>query len=141
MMRGRRHRDRAPRLEMMPLIDVVFLLLVVFIFSMLTMVRSYVIPVELPRLSTGEVRDLASILVISVEPDGSLSLGGESVSTTDLLHSIEQRHAADPDLQVLINADRDARHGDVALVLDLVRAAGVGTVLLVAEPDDDKRSF
>ena len=132
----RRGRTAAPRLEMLPLIDVVFLLLVVFIYSMLTMVRSYVIPVELPALGTGETRDLPSVLVVSMEEDGTLKVGGETAALDDLKDRVFALRGENPDLEVLVNADAAARHGDVVRVFDRIRAAGQDRVLIVGRPDD-----
>ena len=53
MMRSIRRHDLAPRVEMMPLIDVVFLLLTFFIYSFVMMVRAEVLPVVLTPLGTG----------------------------------------------------------------------------------------
>lgn len=129
----RRSWDRPARVEMMPLIDVVFLLLVVFIFSVMTMVRSYVVPVDLPQIGTGEVADLPAVLVITIEQDGSVSVGGEASAAGELVDTVKSRRELEPELAVLIHADQNARHGDVARVLDLVRTAGQERVLLVAD--------
>jgi len=133
----RRGQAGAPRLEMLPLIDVVFLLLVVFIYSMLTMVRSYVIPVELPALGTGESRDLPSVLVVSLEKEGRLLVGGADAEIEGLKDHVAELRATNPELEVLVNADAAARHGDVVRVFDRIRAAGQDRVLIVGRPDED----
>ena len=135
-MRRRGHAG-APRVEMLPLIDVVFLLLVVFIYSMLTMVRSYVIPVELPELGTGETRDLPSVLVVSLEADGRLMVGGAEAEIDGLKETVATLRDANPELEVLVNADAAARHGDVVQIFDRIRAAGQDRVLIVGRPDDE----
>lgn len=129
----RRHWDRPARVEMMPFIDVIFLLLVVFIYSMTTMVRSYVVPVELPALASGEFRDLSHVAVVTVEEDGALSLDRVKLPLDALVVSLRERAAADPDLKILLNASADARHGRVAAVLDRLRSADLAQVFLVAE--------
>ncbi|MEW6071516.1 MAG: biopolymer transporter ExbD [Planctomycetota bacterium] len=132
----RRGRASAPRLEMVPMIDVMFLLLTVFIYSMLTMVRAYVIPVELPTASTGEESELTAVLVVSVERDGRLTVGGEPIDLAGLTESVAARRDATPDLQVLVNADAATAHGTVVRVFDRIRAAGQNRVLIVGRPDD-----
>ncbi len=130
-------RTKGPRLEMLPLIDVVFLLLVVFIYSMITMVRSYVIPVELPSVTTGETRDLPSVLVVSLEADGSLMVGGEAAELEGVKERVAALRDENPDLEVLVNADAAAPHGEVVRIFDRIRAAGQDRVLIVGRPDDE----
>ncbi len=126
--------DRPARVEMLPLIDVLFLLLAVFVYSMLAMVRAHVVPVDLPQLVTGENRDLSVVLTISVEEDGAIAVGGEAVELDGLEERLRERRAGEPELSVVINADREARHGVVTEVFDRVRAAGQERVLIVGRP-------
>ena len=126
--------DRPARVEMLPLIDVLFLLLAVFIYSMLAMVRAHVVPVELPQLATGENRDLSVVLTISIEENGALAVGGEEAELDVLEERLRERRAGEPELSVVINADREARHGVVTEVFDRVRAAGQERVLIVGRP-------
>jgi biopolymer transport protein ExbD len=117
--------------ELLPLIDVVFLLLAVFLYSMVAMVRSHVVPVTLPSLTTGETRALPAVLVVSVDREGSLSVGGEGVRPEDLEDVVRLRRDAAADLAVVVNADREATHGDVTHVFDALRAIGQERVFLV----------
>ena len=129
-----------PRVELLPLLDVVFLVLAVFLMSLARMVRAYAIPVELPALATGEEPELGAVLLVSVDAAGRVYLAGEEGSSERVRAALAERVAADPELAVLVHAHRDARHGDVALVLDAVRAGGGARALLVAErapPDAD----
>jgi len=129
--------DRPPRLELLPLIDVMFLLLVVFVFSVLSMVRSWVLPVELPSIATGETDAPTSVLVVSVDARGGMFVAGESVDLPEIERRIAELRGASPDLAVLVNADARARHGDVVRLLDRVRAAGQHRVWVVGEPGSD----
>ncbi len=132
-MRRRRRVDGRPRLEMMPLIDVIFLLLVVFMASLFQMVRAYVLPVELPDVVSGAQADLGPVLVVSVEADGDVVVEGQALATEALLAAVAQRRAAEPDLAVLVNADEAARHGDVVAVYDVLRSAGQARVHLITD--------
>lgn len=126
--------DRPARVEMLPLIDVLFLLLAVFVYSMVAMVRAHAVPVDLPQLISGETQDLSVVLVISVEEDGAISMGGEQLGLEEVAERLRERRAASPELSVVINADRDARHGTVTEIFDAVRAAGQQRVLIVGRP-------
>ena len=126
--------ERPARIEMLPLVDVLFLLLAVFLYAMVAMVRAHVVPLDLPALVTGETRDLSVVLAVSVEADGALHMGGEPVNLITLEERLRVRRASETELSVVIHADREARHGVVTEVLDRVRAAGLERVFLVGRP-------
>jgi biopolymer transport protein ExbD len=120
---------------MLPLIDVVFLLLVVFLYAAVTMVRAHVVAVELPELLTGEAGRLPAVLVVGVDREGEVSVAGEPVDRAELIRRLNERSAAEEDLEVLVHADARALHGDVVGVLDAVRAGGLRRVLIVGRDE------
>ena len=126
--------DRGARVEMLPLLDVVFLLLAVFLLSVVRMVRSYAVPVDLPALATGAEEDVPAVLLLGMDAEGRVFVAGEATELGAARDRVARALEADPELKVLLQADRDARHGDVAKLLDVVREVGAGRVLLVAEP-------
>lgn len=73
-MRPVRRHDLAPRVEIMPLIDVIFLLLTFFIYSLVTMVQAEILPVQLQTLTTGEAAKPASIVAVTIDAKGGLYL-------------------------------------------------------------------
>lgn len=127
--------DRPPRMEALPLLDVVFLLLVVFVYSIVASVRADSVPVDLPPLGSGEQATPSAALVVTVDAQGALYAGGERVAPADLERILRERTAQDADLAVLLNADREARHGAVATALDRMRGAGVQRILLLGGAD------
>lgn len=129
--------DRPARIELLPLMDVIFLLLAVFVYSMLSMVRAHVIPVDLPGLVSGEARDLPAVLLISLDATGCVYLAGQETSLDRVQERLRERRAQEPELAVVLQADREARHGSVALVLDMLHAAGQERILLVGRPLSD----
>ncbi len=126
--------DRPARVELLPLIDVVFLLLAVFLYSMVAMVRSHVIPVSLPAIATGESGGFSTVLVLSIESNGRLSIGGDEVDSDGLAPLLLERRKGDTDLAVLIHADENATHGAVTSVYDVLRSVGQERVFLVGQP-------
>jgi biopolymer transport protein ExbD len=120
---------------MLPLIDVVFLLLVVFLYAAVTMVRAHVVAVELPELEAGETERLPAVLVVGVDREGRVSIAGEPIDLAGLLARLDQRGAAEEELEVLVHADARARHGDVVGVLEAVRAGGLRRVLIVGRDE------
>ncbi|MEZ5976559.1 MAG: biopolymer transporter ExbD [Planctomycetota bacterium] len=121
------------RIEMLPLIDVMFLLLVTFVYSMTVMIRSTAIPVDLPQMGSATAQDLASVLVVTVQADGRLFAGGEALDAAGLADRIRAMRASDPELAVLVNADAEARHGAVAGALDGIRMSGQDKVFLAGQ--------
>ncbi len=73
-MRTVRRHDLSPRVEIMPLIDVIFLLLTFFIYSRVTMVQADILPVQLQTLTTGEAAKPASIVAVTIDARGGLYL-------------------------------------------------------------------
>ena len=131
--RAARYTERA-RVEMLPLLDVVFLVLAVFLLGVVRMVRSYSVPVDLPALASGVEQEVPSVLLLGVDAEGRWFLAGEELGLDAIGAAVRARMAEDPELSVLLQADREARHGDVSALLDTVRSAGGTRVLLVAEP-------
>lgn len=128
---------RKARVEMLPLIDVLFLLLAVFLLSIARMVRSYSVPVDLPQARTGVEEQLDAVLLLSVDAQGQGYVAGEAFSLPEIRAQVADRVASEPSLQILLQADRGCQHGDVAEVLDAVREVGGGRVLLVSRRAED----
>jgi biopolymer transport protein ExbD len=126
---------RSPRIEMLPLIDVVFLLLVVFIYAMLSMAVHRGLPVALPTSSSAQVES-RSILSITVTAQGDLFVDKEPVKLQDLGTVLEQRAAQDRQAGVLLFADRMLPYQDLFRVLDQVRRAGLSHISLQAETQE-----
>ena len=115
------------RIEMLPLIDIVFLLLVFFIYSMLSMVVHRGIPIDLPEATTSRV-DKSDYLSLSIEEDGSIYVDKERVALSSLPDALRQRRVEQPDLKLFIGGDRAVRYEKVIEVLDVVRQAGISRV-------------
>lgn len=73
-MRPVRRHDLSPRVEIMPLIDVIFLLLTFFIYSLVTMVQAEILPVQLQTLTTGQAAEPATIMAVTIDAGGNLYL-------------------------------------------------------------------
>lgn len=131
-----RHRKprRAFRADLLPLIDVVFLLLAVMLLSMVRMVRSWTLPIDLPAAASGQALEAPTVLLVAVDAEGRWFVGGEPIGRDALEQRVASALATDPELAVLVQADREARHGDVATLLDDLRLAGAPRVLFVASP-------
>jgi biopolymer transport protein ExbD len=128
-MRIRREFTKRPRIEMIPLIDVVFLLLVFFIYSMLSMTVHRGLPVDLPTASTATV-DEETFITITVQRSGRLFLEDREVNTHTLPAFLIKQRKKNPDVQVYLRADREVSYQKAVEVMDLVRSAGIHKLAL-----------
>jgi biopolymer transport protein ExbD len=133
----RRKSEDEPRLGIAPLIDIVFLLLIFFMvtshFDLASGVR-----LQLPEMAgrlSDEPRREATVVV---DREGNTYLEGESVDRAGL-EEILRRRARDEGLErIILQADRDSRHGSVLGVIDLARSAGVRSVIIAARWNPDQ---
>jgi biopolymer transport protein ExbD len=128
---------RSPRIEMLPLIDAVFLLLVVFIYAMLSMAVHKGLPVALPTSATAEL-DTQALLTITVSADGAVFVDQEPVALEGLQGLLEAATRTDKETGVLLFADRDLPYQALFRVLDKVRQAGLHRISLQAETEDPR---
>lgn len=124
--------SQTPRIEMIPLMDVIFLVLVVFIYSMMTMVVHRGIPVNLPQAATAQTnqKDFTSISLLS---DGAIFLNKERCTLEQLGFLLRDRFGMLKENPVYINGDKEAAYGLVVEILDLVRSIGYSKVVIEAE--------
>jgi biopolymer transport protein ExbD len=79
-----RRSDTDMRIEIMPLIDVIFLLLTFFIYAMVLMIRAEVLPMKVPALGAGQPARPAPAVTLSLDRHGDLYLDREPVTLTDV---------------------------------------------------------
>lgn len=139
-MKLRRRKLRA-RVEMLPLMDVVFLLLVFFIYSMMSMAVHRALPLNLPGSSQAEISRETS-LSLSIAADGALYLDKKTVSLEELpLRLAELNSAQNPDkkpdeeLALQIFADGKISYQELYRVLDAIKLSGVSKITLQAEKE------
>jgi len=118
---------RRARIEMVPLIDIVFLLLVFFIYAMLSMAVHRGIKVELPSATTGEVDD-SDHISITIDRENHIYLNKHPVALGDLPGRIRAKRKGKEDTPVFISGDRAAELGLGIEVLDLLRKNGIERV-------------
>jgi len=125
---------RPVRVEMIPLIDMFFLLLVFFIFGVFSMTMQRGLVVNLPSASTAALTQEDTI-TISLAADGSLFVNRQPVMFQQLEAALAQGRPAVADPLVVIHADRQVPHGTVVSVLDGVRHAGYRRVSFQTAPE------
>lgn len=123
------------RIEMLPLIDIVFLILVFFIYTALSMAVHRGIPVLLPRSSTAKI-ERKLILSVTIQADGTIYLDKERVSLDTLEQALKRK--AGKETGVLLFSDRNLPYQKLFRVLDRIRKAGLTRVSLQAEVDKEQ---
>jgi biopolymer transport protein ExbD len=131
------HTDRKVRIEMLPLIDIVFLLLVFFIYAMLSMAVHRGLPVMLPKSTTAKI-DRPVLLSVTVKSNGLIYLDQEQVPLESLTGALRKKAEENPDQGILLFADRDLSYQKLFRVLDEIRKAGLHRISLQAEVDQEK---
>ena len=117
---------RNPSIEMTPIIDMVFLLLVFFLVATTFHQAEREMQIALPFASSaGPISATLREIVINVDADGSVIVSGRSVSDEDLRAMIEQAVETNPEQKVTVRGDRGTTYGTVVRILDLCKNSGI----------------
>ena len=133
-MRVPRQQLENARIEIIPMIDIIFFLLVFFMVSTLAMTINHGLPVNLPKAASSQ-KDLRESFKVTMMQDGTLFLNKEPTSLEGLGHRVKASVDKDPELVVIINADDQALHGAIVSVMDEVRLARVSRLAIAVRPD------
>ena len=120
---------RKARIEIVPLIDVVFFLLATFVMVSLSMTRSQGMQVQLPSASTSQVQDSSDkALTLTVMATGEIYYNKEKITPAQLPFKLQSYKAASKDPKLVVNAASDANFKQVVAVLDEARKIGIAKV-------------
>ncbi len=122
------YRRRHSRIEIIPLIDIMFFLLASFMMVSLNLDRTQNIRVELPTATQAQHDFKPDMLNIAVDKAGKVWIEKKEISLPDLSLLVSNRFRAETNLPVFISGDRDTLHGVMADVYEVVRGAGVQKV-------------
>ena len=125
---------REPRVEMLPLIDVVFLVLAAFIYASMFMTQKSGLLVNLPEASQAESQSL-DVITLTITKEGGLYLDDRSLPLGDLEEALRASRNASPDAVLLVAADREAEVGRLVKVMDITRLAGIVALTIQAESE------
>jgi biopolymer transport protein ExbD len=114
-----------PVLNLTPMIDVVFQLLIFFMVATTFLDPEKEIGIELPEATSGVASKEAEELVINIFADGRIVLSGREVPADDLLTELKAAALADPQTPVTIRGDRLVHHERVVQVMDACGQAGL----------------
>lgn len=122
------------RIEIVPLIDIMFFLLASFMLVSLSMVNLKSLKVNLPTATAASSDSKKDIVDVSIDKAGAAFLDKQPVRDRQLSDGLLALKRQNPNLRVFISADRDARYGDVIRALDLVHSAGIDKVAFEIQP-------
>ena len=130
---SRRQSGVVAEINMTPLVDMVFILLIFFIVTA-SFVKETGVDVSRPSAKTAVKKELANIL-ISITPNGEVWMDKRQVDRRAVRANVERMHAENPEGSVIILADKDAKTGLLIEVMDQARLAGVANVSIAAQRD------
>ena len=132
-MRLKHSESKRARIELIPMIDTIFFLLVFFMMASLAMTTQAGIPVDLPKISSGR-REAPTKATVTITREGALYLGKRRIGMDELKPLLDSRIRANPRLTVIINADRGIRWGQGLQVMDAVTQANPWKMAIAGEP-------
>ncbi len=119
------HARRKARIEIVPLIDIVFFLLATFVMVSLSMVKNQGMTVRLPEASASASIDRAKTVTVTVAADGTFYIGKEKLSSEALQERLERLRRTSPGSSVIVNGDDGAQFGAAVRALDQIRRSGI----------------
>jgi len=130
-MQFRSERREAPRLDMTPLIDVIFQLLLFFMLST-TFRNTPSFEVQLPEVSSDQMIQEDHTWTVMVSKDGKLSAQGMDFDQSQLFEKLQEQLKSNPQLSLIIEADEELSHGIVVDMMDIAQEVGVSSVQIGA---------
>ena len=130
---SRRQSGAVAEINMTPLIDMVFILLIFFIVTT-SFVKETGVEVSRPTAKTAVKKELANIM-IAITANGEIKMESRTIDRRAVRANVERMHAENPEGSVIILADKEAKTGLLIEVMDQARLAGVANVSIAAERD------
>lgn len=132
MRRRKRNSEEDTGIDLTPMLDVVFIMLIFFIVTT-SFVKESGLDVNRPSASTAKKKERASILV-GIAQNGDIWIQKRRVDIRSVRANIERLHAESPEGTVVIQADKMSETGILVQVMDQIRLAGVESVSVAASP-------
>ena len=128
---------RAPELNIIPMIDIMFFLLVFFMLSTMYMIDLKTIHIKLPKAATAAT-DTTTTFAVSMKSDGSIYLGDAKTDIQALIMQASLEQKNNPNFAVVIRAERDIDYGKVITLIDKLKGAGIHRFGLATDGADKK---
>jgi biopolymer transport protein ExbD len=121
-------------IEILPLIDVIFCILIFFILAAVNFSRQQAISLDLPQAKTGTPQ-LQNILIVTIDDLGQLYVDKNPVNRSDLKWEIKKYQQSNPDGLMTLYAAKNSTYREVVEVLDMLREVGGDRVALATLPE------
>ena len=124
-MKLRNYRETTqPDLNIIPMIDIMFFLLVFFMLSTMYMVEQKTIPVNLPQATSAAI-DNKTNFTVTLKDDGSIYLEDQQTDIQTLLMQATKEQKNNPSFAIIIRADKDINYDKVVSFIDTLKKAGI----------------
>mgnify|MGYP001195648084 FL=1 len=124
-MKLRNYREtKQPDLNIIPMIDIMFFLLVFFVLSTMYMVEQKTIPVNLPQATSAAI-DNKTNFTVTLKDDGSIYLEDQQTDIQTLLMQATKEQKNNPSFAIIIRADKDINYDKVVSFIDTLKKAGI----------------
>lgn len=125
--------QKKSRLEIIPLIDIMFFLLASFMMVSLQMQIVRTLKADLPTATLATSSQKPDIVNLNVDKDGQVSVDDNAIAFPALFSMLTNRYDLNTNLPVYITGAADATHGSVMFVLDFVKSAGIRNVAIAVQ--------
>jgi biopolymer transport protein ExbD len=129
---------RKTRLEIIPLIDIMFFLLASFMMVSLQMQIVRTVKANLPTATQASANKKPDLVNVFVNRDGQVSVDQKALSWFDFNALLTNRLSLNTNLPVYITGAREATHGEIISVLDFVKRAGIQQVAIAVKAAPDQ---
>jgi len=116
------------RIEIIPLIDIMFFLLASFMMVSLSQVAMKGMKVNLPTGQSGLPQSKRDYVALSVDREGYYYRDNQRIELEEILPKLRQVYATSPEAKLFIRADKETLHGNVTRMLDEIRASGFNKI-------------
>ena len=120
-------------INMVPLIDVMLVLLVIFMITAPLMTTS--LKLELPKTDAGQPNDVPQFIAVALDPQGRFYFGEEPVDEAVFRTRVTEAARLNPQTEVQLRADRSVPYGRVAELIGIVQKAGLTRIGFIADPE------
>lgn len=129
--------EQEARIEIIPLIDIMFFLLASFMLVSLSMVNLKSVKVDLPTATAATADTDKNLINVTVDKAGTIYLEQTPVGGNELAIRLAQAKAGNDQLRVFISGDKEARHGAIVRALDIARSVGFQRIGMEIQPAEE----
>ena len=138
-MKVRQRPTKRARIEIIPMIDVIFFLLVFFMVSSLAMTKINSVPVHLPKTSSSP-EALKQNVILTIKKNGTFYINKAPTLLENIGNQLAYEMRNDPQGVVIVAADEGTEYGLVMKAMDSARNIGVRKFALATEADGEKHA-